>query len=631
MGIGSSTVGSQEPSTYFEAMNEAGAQPHEKATRVQMISSSVSVEYHPDDQIFLVHRLPDGSEKRELTTSMIVDAMFEVKKRAAVSNLSDISQITGTAPAGPIKEEEVDYSSLEWGDMDPNYRRELEKRPEVKAALQRFKRQSKAARLTPSGEFMEFHTAEIPAPDNPPTLAEDFKQREMTGDTLDSAIKFYHERHVQPSFNMLADAVTAMSNRKAPRVLQALNLHQMQLSNLEGEICQRTVLLHNIPPFANYSSIQGNLQFLCGVAGLDFHHAVQSCSTHILSPNAAILRVVFLQMQGSREFVIAFRKGARYWRDYQDRGNDRKIRVEKDVPFSTRLERQPYYALLDMLSDISPPPYGSTSFRTDLSSLQIKTPEECDEDMVLAQVVYLPFRGEFRCILLVQPDLVTSLQSSFGRHFNERMMSTLILLQAITHASTHTTTLARFHHTSSFDYSNVGPEEAFHMFPYSIEHNVLDPALADKLRTDPGFIHKGYGGLGQVVNSAQFARGTNPADYGPGVGSHGGDKRKGYAKGKGKGGKGRGSSTFHDPQMRDRDVDMEFQGSRDNRRRASNHREEYDEDFGSDERFYRHQDRRGFRDVRDARRDVRDDRRDVRDRSPSQHRQPRRYQYQRDW
>ena len=169
------------------------------------------------------------------------------------------------------------------------------------------------------------------------------------------------------------------------------------------------------------------------------------------------------------------------------------------------------------------------------------------------------------------------------------------------------------------------------MFPYSIEHNVLDPALADKLRTDPGFIHKGYGGLGQVVNSAQFARGTNPADYGPGVGSHGGDKRKGYAKGKGKSGKGRGSSTFHDPQMRDRDVDMEFQGSRDTRRRASNHREEYDEDFGSDERYYRHQDRRSFRDVRDARRDVRDDRRDVRDRSPSQHRQPRRYQYQRDW
>ena len=168
---------------------------------------------------------------------------------------------------------------------------------------------------------------------------------------------------------MLADSITALSNRKAPAVLRALNLHQMQLSNLEGEICHRTVLLHNVPPFTNYSSIQYNMRYLCSAAGMEFGEAVQSCSTHIVSSREALLRVVFLQQQGSKQFVTSFRRSARYWRDNYDRSNDRKLRVERDVPFSTRLERQPYFALLDMLSDATPPLYDSTSFRTDINAL----------------------------------------------------------------------------------------------------------------------------------------------------------------------------------------------------------------------------------------------------------------------
>ncbi|CAE7738480.1 unnamed protein product, partial [Symbiodinium sp. KB8] len=282
-------------------------------------------------------------------TPMIVEAMLDVKKRSATSNLSEISGLTGLAPAGPIKEEEVDYSCLEWGDMDPAYRRELEQKPEVKKALQNFKRQAKAARLTPSGEFVE-PNLEIPTPNNPPSLDEELKQVEITGSSLETALKSYHERHVQPSFNMLADALTAVSNKKAPSVLRALNLHQMQLSNLEGEICHRTVILHNVPPFANYKSIQGNMRYLCQAASMDFH------------------------------------------------------------------------------------------------------------------------------------------------------------------------------------------EDAFHMFPYAIEYHALDAALADKLCSDPGFIHKGYGGLGQVVNTAQAARGIDPLDFGrnprASISAKAGGKGKGGRKGK---------------------------------------------------------------------------------------------------
>ncbi|OLP91029.1 hypothetical protein AK812_SmicGene27309 [Symbiodinium microadriaticum] len=484
--------------------------------------------------------------------------MLDVKKRSATSNLSEISGLTGLAPAGPIKEEEVDYSCLEWGDMDPAYRRELEQKPEVKKALQNFKRQAKAARLTPSGEFVE-PNLEIPTPNNPPSLDEELKQVEITGSSLETALKSYHERHVQPSFNMLADALTAVSNKKAPSVLRALNLHQMQLSNLEGEICHRTVILHNVPPFANYKSIQGNMRYLCQAASMDFHEVVQSCSSHILSSNEAILRVVFLQQQGSREFLIAFRKSARYWRDYQDRANDRKLRIERDVPFSTRLERQPYFALLDMLSDLTPAPYGSNTFRTDLSSLQIKSPADFHEDVV----------------------------------------------------------------------------DAFHMFPYAIEYHALDAALADKLCSDPGFIHKGYGGLGQVVNTAQAARGIDPLDFGrnprASISAKAGGKGKGGRKGKAR----LADQSGHRGSFGEVNLDSgEFRtdygrGDRDHRkrdwadyevedapRRSPGWRDYHDDrDARDDSRRNDRAPRR--RDVRDARQDVRDSRRDVRDRSSS--------------
>ena len=250
---------------------------------MQTKSPTVSVEYKSDGSISLIHKLADGSEKRETASPMIVDAMVDVIKRAATSNLSEISGLTGLAPAGPIKAEEVDYSCLEWGDMDPAYRRELEQKPEVKKALQNFKRQATAARLTPSGEFVE-PNIDVPTPNNPPSLDEEQKQVQGTGESLESALKSYHQRHVQPSFGMLADALTAMSNKKALSVLRALNFHQMQLSNLEGEVCRRIVILHNVPPFANYKCIQGNMRYLCQAAGMDFHEVVQSCSRHIFPP-----------------------------------------------------------------------------------------------------------------------------------------------------------------------------------------------------------------------------------------------------------------------------------------------------------------------------------------------------------
>ena len=71
----------------------------------------------------------------------------------------------------------------------------------------------------------------------------------------------------------------------------------MQLSNLEVEICHRTVFLHNVPPFTNYSSIQYNMRHLCSAAGMELDEAVQSCSTHVVSSREALLRVVFLQQQ----------------------------------------------------------------------------------------------------------------------------------------------------------------------------------------------------------------------------------------------------------------------------------------------------------------------------------------------
>ena len=243
----------------------------------------------------------------------------------------------------------------------------------------------------------------------------------------------------------------------------------------------------------------------------------------------------------------------------------------------------------------------------------------------MAQIVYLPSRGEFRCILLVQPELLPTIQADFGARSNERMMNTLILLQAITHASIHTTTLARFHHSSSFDFSNVGPEDAFHMFPYAIEYHALDAALADKLCSDPGFIHKGYGGLGQVVNTAQVARGIDPLDYGRNsrftASAKGGGKGKGGRKGKARLPRGSSGDMNLDSGSFGRTTNGEtgivtigqiIWRERHDDRDACDDSRRNDRDARDGPR----RDDRGYR-RRDARRDVRDFRRDVRDRNPS--------------
>ncbi|CAE7561537.1 unnamed protein product, partial [Symbiodinium sp. KB8] len=186
------------------------------------------VEYNADNQVVLILKMPDGTERREPTSATIVEAMSDLKKRSAMSSLSELSGFTGTAPAGPIKkeEDEVDFTTRKSGEMDPNYRREQKHRPEVKAALSKFREnlhyRSKIPRLTPSGEFQEVQAQTLPPPDNPPALDDALKKEQVTGEALDSALKAYHEQHVQPSFNMLADTIAAVSSRKAPRVLRAL-------------------------------------------------------------------------------------------------------------------------------------------------------------------------------------------------------------------------------------------------------------------------------------------------------------------------------------------------------------------------------------------------------------------------
>ena len=261
--------------------NAAQAQQATQNVRTQTLTPTLQVEYNADNQVVLILKMPDGTERREPTSATIVEAMSDLKKRSAMSSLSELSGFTGTAPAGPIKkeEDEVDFTTRKSGEMDPNYRREQKHRPEVKAALSKFREnlhyRSKIPRLTPSGEFQEVQAQTLPPPDNPPALDDALKKEQVTGEALDSALKAYHEQHVQPSFNMLADTIAAVSSRKAPRVLRALNLHQMQLGNLEGEVCHRTVILHNLPPFTNYSSIQYNMRFLCDAASLDFQDAVQ--------------------------------------------------------------------------------------------------------------------------------------------------------------------------------------------------------------------------------------------------------------------------------------------------------------------------------------------------------------------
>lgn len=127
--------------------------------------------------------------------------------------------------------------------MDPKYRRELEQRPKLGSLLKNFARiRTTAAKFPDSPRQVSFRRSRTRC-FHPQTTLPCWTMAQKTGCWSEA----YHEQHVQPSFNMSADTIALVSNPKAPSVLRALNLHQLQLGNLEGETCYRTIVLHNLP------------------------------------------------------------------------------------------------------------------------------------------------------------------------------------------------------------------------------------------------------------------------------------------------------------------------------------------------------------------------------------------------
>ena len=99
------------------------------------------------------------------------------------------------------------------------------------------------------------------------------------------------------------------------------------------------------------------------------------------------------------------RQGHRYWRDQQS--EDCKIRTEQDQPTDDRAAMQPYFALLDVLSELHIEETGQeehAGLQTWRQTLQIWTPRAEDPKTLVGQVSYVldPRCARcYSCLLLV--------------------------------------------------------------------------------------------------------------------------------------------------------------------------------------------------------------------------------------
>ncbi|CAE7743701.1 unnamed protein product, partial [Symbiodinium pilosum] len=144
----------------------------------------------------------------------------------------------------------------------------------------------------------------------------------------------------------------------------------------------KTVLLYDLPPFTNRSTLEGNVKHYLQGAGLDYSQ-VAAVHNHLLTSASAVVRVEFLTENQARTFHIHMRASKRYWR--VPGTQDTKVRSELDTTTEDRIAMQPFYALLDILSELT----GSPDLQTWKQTLQIWTGKDVTPKRLLAQVSYV--------------------------------------------------------------------------------------------------------------------------------------------------------------------------------------------------------------------------------------------------
>ena len=459
---------------------------------------------------------------------------------------------SGDKNPGSPKKAKIDDSELElfklklaefyiqWDEMEPELRDKLRLSEQARADFLAVHRRTDLTAYDPKrGGFTEEAAAE---------RRHDFEATstdtvmEGLDPQLQETMLRYHANNVLPNLTKLFEQCGVFYGQ----VMQETSMQQMtneriaaQVQSLERSRANRTVLLHELPPFTTKRALDNNINHFLWGANLG-ESDVCALHNHLLTSSSAVVRVEFLSEIKAQQFLSYMRNSKKYWKTPDNA--DTRLRAEQDVPTDDRLSMQPFHALLDILSELE----DETDFQVWRQTLQIWSSRKATAQRMLAQVAYVldaRYSRRYCCLLLLCADHYDAILSRWHGAFSQRMRSTMNLIQALRRAVIDRTTTTRPTYDKAFDVSNVTFHH--HSFLYPIFPMRMGPELAKLLESHPLLPFQGAGGLLSLTQQAFQDYGVNSEDFGKGAAKNKSSKG-GKSKGSNKGYQSKGSKGSKD-------------------------------------------------------------------------------------
>ena len=474
----------------------------------------------------------------------------KAEREAAKSRSPPKKQKTEEDAIDPAYLQQLKDAGIEYHDLDPQLRDKLRESAQARQDFLTIHQRSELTKYDPdTGSFnLELVSRKrdfAASSSGEPEIRQDLEPR------VKQAMLSYHETAVLPSLNKLFQQCELFYNQVSTETgyQQFYNERtSAQVQSLEQSRANRTVLLFDLPPFTNRSALESNIKHYLYAVDIDFNQ-VAALHNHLLTSASAVVRVEFLTEQQAKTFHVHMRSSKKYWRVPGQ--PDTKVRSELDQPTDDRIAMQPYYALLDVLAQVT----GQPDLQTWKQTLQIWSGRDAATPKLLAQVAYVldgRYARRYCCLLMIDDEYYDQVLAKWHEAFSDRMRRTMMLVQALRRAVVDKTTTSRSSFDKAFDVSNNSAHLA--NFPYPMFPMKISTELGRLLESHPMLPFQGAGGLLALTQQAFEDYGVHPEEFGKGSPqkpqSNKG-KGKGSIKGKNKPQKGKGKKG--PPKDRDHD------------------------------------------------------------------------------
>ena len=432
------------------------------------------------------------AEKKELE-----EQLAKLKRDAAMTVPIPSTDASGPTvnkvPAIPDALKDVD---IDWGDMDPQLRRDLCTNPSALAAFMTIHSIGDPSGVQLVGDKL------IPSKKRKPEDDTDLPKVEFSAAASSEAHKqldSYHSNFVQPMFQQskaYVDAAWLAHSAQWSQMQNNVHNMQQQLSTMHRLQCRRSLIFRNLPAQLQVSSIDKNLGKLLQYAGTSMD-TVQTRVNYRMDDKQSMLYVIFTT-DAARAAVKNYLSANPFrWTTTQDpwydeHGNDYKppkIKVEIPIPASDRIAKQPIFAAIDVFDqcDDASKPFTENVVLI-MGSLQVTTPPD-QPPALLAQLMYgTRPTGEFIAQLVVNEQHMQLFTDNFPAKFKARMRQSLRQIQIEEAAISQGTT----RNVPTWQVTMDPNRNPVYAFPYVLRMITADAATCSNLYDDPWYYHKAH-------------------------------------------------------------------------------------------------------------------------------------------